>query len=71
MGPAMQGEVWPNRCSEAIDEANSRIADLCEGSGHLHFIDIGSVRPALFIHPALGLLGFCAVTDAISSTPFL
>ncbi len=41
----MQGEVWPNRCSEAIDEANSRIADLCEGSPHLHYIDLGAVRP--------------------------
>ena len=54
----MQGEVWPNRCSEAIDEANSRIADLCEGSGHLHYIDIGSVRPAIFPYPALECVDF-------------
>lgn len=36
-----KGEVWPNRCSEAIDEANTRIQGLTEGSDHLHFLDIG------------------------------
>jgi len=40
----MQGEVWPNRCSSAIDEANSRIGDLCEGADHLHFLDAGQVH---------------------------
>lgn len=39
----LQGEVWPNRCSEAIDEANTRIQGLTEGSDHLHFLDIGQV----------------------------
>lgn len=39
----LQGEVWPNRCSKAIDEANTRIQGLTDGSDHLHFLDIGQV----------------------------
>lgn len=43
----LQGEVWPNRCSEAIDEANNRVSGLCEAADHLHFLDIGQVSNSL------------------------
>ena len=47
----LQGEMWPNRCSAAIDEANSRLQELCETADHLHFLDLGQV--SLSIAPFL------------------
>ena len=35
--------MWPNRCSSAIDEANSRLQGVCESADHLHFLDLGQV----------------------------
>ena len=61
----MQGEVWPNRCSEAIDEANSRISTLCEDSPHLHYIDLGSVSPPE-CHRCHALLAVCSMRLLLS-----
>ena len=47
--------MWPNRCSSAIDEANSRLQELCETADHLHFLDLGQVssHTAFFLPVAL------------------
>ena len=56
----LQGEMWPNRCSAAIDEANSRLQELCEPADHLHFLDLGQVSSnTAFLLPA-ALLSFAA-----------
>ncbi|BDA44584.1 probable platelet-activating factor acetylhydrolase IB subunit beta at C-terminar half [Coccomyxa sp. Obi] len=37
-----KGEVWPNRCSGAIDTANEALQNLALSEGdHLHYIDVG------------------------------
>jgi hypothetical protein len=63
----LQGEVWPNRCSEAIDEANTRIQGLTEGSDHLHFLDIGQVISCL----AAYTLSPCSFCKGVKCTVFM
>ncbi len=42
----IQGEVWPNRCSSAIDTANEALHSLAMSEGdYLHYIDVGQVLP--------------------------
>lgn len=44
--PAMwlwQGEVWPNRCSTAINTANELLQKSVEGQERMHYIDMGPV----------------------------
>lgn len=39
-----QGEVWPNRCSTAIDTANELLQKSVQGQERMHYIDMGPVR---------------------------
>ena len=68
----LQGEMWPNRCSAAIDEANSRLQELCEPADHLHFLDLGqvSINTVFFLPVALSPLYSTQQHAAMQMGPF-